>query len=306
VFARVAAAATFFLVISGGIVTSTESGLAVPDWPTSFGANMFLLPFSKMLSESQVYYEHAHRLIGFLVGTTTAALGVFLWRTDPRRWMRRLGGVLILAVVAQAVMGGIRVRMASEGVETAMSLAFRVAHGVSGQLFFAGVLALAAFSSQSWRTVARAAAPTAGAERRIALLLLLAALGQLLLGALLRHISREWLLPHIGGAVVVGALAVLAAVRATGLYPTCAPLRATGLALLFLVIGQSMLGFFALAVTGSEVRGGSRGALETLVATAHQAIGALVLGSAALLLVWVHRSLVDVEVGASRPPPTPT
>ncbi len=306
VFSRVAAIATFLLVVIGGIVTSSEAGLAVPDWPTSFEANMFLLPFSRMMSEGGVYKEHAHRLFGALVGVTTVALTGYLWRFESRRWVRGFALLAVAAVLAQAVLGGIRVEAAKAGIDTAWSLSLRVAHGVSGQIFFAGLLALVAFTSRSWRSEERLDSPSARTERRLAALLLAVAIGQLFLGALLRHISREWLLPHIGGAVCLASIGILCSVRATGLYPQCPQVRGTGLALLFLIIGQLMLGFLALAVTGTEVRGASTGALEILVATAHQATGALVLGIATLHLIWVLRRLTPAvsdssEVASSFP-----
>ena len=76
--ALLTAGATFPLVIMGGIVTSTESGLAVPDWPTSFGYNMFTYPLSEMLKDPKILYEHSHRLMGSLVGLLTIMLFVML------------------------------------------------------------------------------------------------------------------------------------------------------------------------------------------------------------------------------------
>ena len=300
-FARVAVAATFLLVVIGGIVTSSEAGLAVPDWPTSFEANMFLLPLSKMVSESDVYYEHAHRLFGALVGLTTVALCVFLWARDPRRWVRWFAAFTVVLVVAQGAMGGLRVVAADneQNIENFWSLALRVSHGVSGQVFFATLAALAAFLSPRWRRPSGGRSRTVNAERKWTVILLVAAIGQLLLGALVRHISRDWLMPHIAGAIVVGGIAVLVAVRATTFYPGSPAVRGSGLPILFLVVTQWMLGFFALAVTGGEVREKSSGALQTVVTTLHQATGALILAAVTVHLVSVWRHLRPGEPAVS-------
>jgi len=140
-FVWVAVAATSLLLAAGGLVTSAEAGMAVHDWPTSFGYNMFLYPFSRMTGG--IYYEHAHRLMGFLVGLTTLVMAVLLMRTDRRGWIRKLAWVAVLAVVVQAVLGGLRV--------TDRNLALAMVHGVLAQLFFSTLVALAAFNSSLWK-----------------------------------------------------------------------------------------------------------------------------------------------------------
>src|SRR5256885_27642 len=95
-FAWFTAVATIFLICSGGMVTSKGVGLAVPDWPTSFGYNMFLFPVSKWVGG--ILFEHTHRLIASLVGLLTIVLAVWLWRADQRRWVRLLGVAALGAV----------------------------------------------------------------------------------------------------------------------------------------------------------------------------------------------------------------
>src|SRR5262245_5747463 len=87
--AVVLACATLPLLFIGGLVTSKGAGLAVPDWPTTFGYNMFLYPWSKMVGN--IFYEHSHRLIASGVGLLTIALAWVFWFQEPRRWVRRLG-----------------------------------------------------------------------------------------------------------------------------------------------------------------------------------------------------------------------
>src|SRR6266849_8565738 len=80
--------ATVLLICSGGMVTSKNVGLAVPDWPTSFGYNMFLFPISKLVGG--ILFEHTQRLMGSVVGFLTIILAVWLWLREDRRWVRNL------------------------------------------------------------------------------------------------------------------------------------------------------------------------------------------------------------------------
>src|SRR5262245_1879863 len=106
-YTRLLVAATLLLLVAGGMVTSTGSGLAVPDWPTTYGQNMFSFPLGKMVGG--IFYEHGHRLIASTVGLLTIGLVVWLWRVEPRRWVRRLGLAALAAVILQGVLGGITV-----------------------------------------------------------------------------------------------------------------------------------------------------------------------------------------------------
>src|SRR5436190_22037818 len=87
-FAWLTAAATLLLIGLGGLVTSKEAGMAVPDWPTSYGYNMFLFPIH--LWTGGIFYEHTHRLLASLVGLLTSILAVWLWVREPRVWLRWL------------------------------------------------------------------------------------------------------------------------------------------------------------------------------------------------------------------------
>ncbi len=106
-FAKFVAGCTVLLVLAGSLVTSTGSGLSVPDWPTSYGWNMFTFPPSKWVGG--ILYEHGHRLIASTVGFLTIVLAVWLGVSDPRRWMKWLGVAALGAVIAQGVLGGLTV-----------------------------------------------------------------------------------------------------------------------------------------------------------------------------------------------------
>src|SRR5437899_12750144 len=103
-FARFVVAATVLLILAGSLVTSHDAGLSVPDWPTSYGWNMFTFPPSMWVAN--IFYEHGHRLIASTVGLLTIILAIWLWLEDPRPWLRGLGVAALGAVIAQVVLGG--------------------------------------------------------------------------------------------------------------------------------------------------------------------------------------------------------
>src|SRR6187397_1096211 len=97
-FSKFLSACTVLLILAGSLVTSTGSGLSVPDWPTTYGSNMFTFPPSKWVGG--IFYEHGHRLIASTVGFLTIILAAWLWKQDARRWMKRLGVAALGAVIA--------------------------------------------------------------------------------------------------------------------------------------------------------------------------------------------------------------
>jgi len=144
--------ATFLLIIVGGLVTSNDAGLAVVDWPNSFGYNMFLYPLSRMTGG--IYYEHAHRLFGSLVGLTTLVITVHLFRTESRKGIKILTGCILAAVIFQGILGGLRVTgrftLSTSQADVAPSLTLAVVHGVVGQVFLGMLTTLAVFTSTAW------------------------------------------------------------------------------------------------------------------------------------------------------------
>src|SRR5437868_10959910 len=107
-FAVLTAIATFLLLALGGLVTSHEAGMSVPDWPTSYGYNMFALPIKFWVGGA--FFEHTHRLLASGIGLMTTVLMVWLWLKDSRRWMHWLGVIAFIGVVLQGILGGLRVR----------------------------------------------------------------------------------------------------------------------------------------------------------------------------------------------------
>ena len=137
-YAKLVSAATVLLIVAGGLVTSTGSGLAVPDWPTSYGWNMFTFPMKHMVGG--IFYEHGHRLIASGVGFLTIILAFWIWKAEPRRWMRMLGFTALAAVCVQGLLGGITVLYF---LPTAVS----TAHAGLAQIFFCLTIAIALFTS---------------------------------------------------------------------------------------------------------------------------------------------------------------
>ena len=178
-FAVLVACATFFLIIAGANVTSHDAGLAVPDWPLSFGKL-----FPKMVGN--VFWEHGHRMIAAAVGLLTIVLAVYLQMREQRRWVKRLGWIALAGVIAQGLLGGLTVKMN-------LPLAVSAAHATLAQLFFLTTVSIAVFTSPRWI----AASPVANDRgesvsiRSLSVIALVVILAQLVLGATLRH-SATW------------------------------------------------------------------------------------------------------------------
>jgi cytochrome c oxidase assembly protein subunit 15 len=139
-FATLTALATLFLICLGGLVTSHGVGMSVPDWPTTYGYNMFFFPISKWVGG--ILYEHSHRLVASAVGMLTVVLAVWLALKEKRAWLRTLGWLAVVAVVLQGVLGGLRV--------TALKDEIGIFHATLAQLFLVLVSAIALFTSRWW------------------------------------------------------------------------------------------------------------------------------------------------------------
>ena len=281
------AGATVVLIVAGGLVTNTGAALAVPDWPTTFGYNPFLFPWSGMVGG--VLVEHGHRLLGATIGMLTLGLAVLLGLRDDRRWVRGLGLLAILMVSVQGLIGGLRVVLLRETLA--------LVHGCVAQLFFALLVGIAVVTGRGWR----APGPAGRGARRLAPFGALAAAvvyGQVVLGAFTTHASGLWW--HVAGAAVTAATVIalaLAVLRAAGPDPLLARWARTleGLVVVQLALG---VGAYAVRFTSIGVPGGQLSVIALPVA--HRAVGALILGSTvALALHLGRRRALDV---ASRGP----
>src|SRR5436305_7549626 len=140
-FAWFTAFPTLLLICSGGMVTSKGVGLAVPDWPTTFGYNMFLFPVSKWIGG--VLFEHTHRLIASGVGFLTIILAIWLLRTDERQSVKTLGLVAVGAVILQGILGGLRVTMLKDQIG--------IFHACLAQAFLGLIVLIAIVTTNFWR-----------------------------------------------------------------------------------------------------------------------------------------------------------
>ena len=174
--------AVFGLIFMGALVKSHEAGLAVPDWPTTFGENMFTYPPSKWTGG--VFYEHVHRLIASVIGAMTLLLTLFVWRYEKRTWVRTLTAFALLAVILQGLLGGFTVLYG-------LPLLVSSAHGVLAQLFFIATIVIAF----SYRSKLESLTLGQHKQSRWLTLAIVATLIQLFLGALVRHSEAALAVP---------------------------------------------------------------------------------------------------------------
>jgi len=296
-FALFTACCTAFLIFVGGLVTSTQSGLSVPDWPTTYGSNMFTFPFSKWVGG--IFYEHSHRLVASFVGSLTVILAFWTWVAEKRQGVRWLAVAALGAVVAQGVLGGLTVMLL---LPTSISMA----HACLAQTFFCLVIAMALLTSPRWKQGLPIAFSTKTSRSSITLPLLTAVTTgaiyiQLLLGALMRHtdsglairdfpLSFGRIIPHFTtshiaihfshrvGALLVSVMIVWTFLTVRNEYRKNTLLRRPATVLFSLLWLQLMLG--AWTVWSEKA---------VLITTAHVATGALVLGTSVLLMLraWV-------------------
>lgn len=284
-FAVAAAATVAPLLFIGGLVTSTNSGMAVPDWPQTYGTNMFLYPLKG--AGPAVFLEHSHRLFGTLVGLSTLTLMIWTLSAERRKWVKMLAIIAFSLVVIQGVLGGARV------LENKRLLA--MLHGVLAQLTFGTIVGLAAALSPMFKAVQRTDPIANPKKLRIFVTAALhSTLLQLLFGAMYRHFrDKHSLFSHMGLAMVVLILALAAGFAARSVVGEHGGLgkimRRCGTWLLVVVLFQFILGWMTFSMGGKAVAADSPG--QALLRTVHQANGAALLAVAVLAFVWAKRLL---------------
>ena len=275
-YAIFVACATFLLIIAGALVTGNDAGLSVPDWPTSFGS--FRMP--RMVGG--VKYEHGHRMIAGAVGILTLILALWIWRSEPRRWVRRLGGAAVLTIVAQALLGGITVLFY-------LPVTVSVSHACLAQLFFCIAVSLVLFTGRDWRWDDTEFEDTSNPSlRRLSVATTVLIFIQLMLGAAFHH-HGFGIVPHIlvAGLVTIGVLWLLA--RILSQFSSQAHLRRAVFLLSGLLVLQVFLGIGSYLMLISARNAPQPLPLVVAVTTTHVAVGALVLASSLLLTLKIYR-----------------
>jgi cytochrome c oxidase assembly protein subunit 15 len=300
------ACATFPLVWVGGLVTTTDSGMAVPDWPNTYGYNLFLYPWQEwILGPWALFLEHSHRLIGATVGLITIALVAVVWRTDSRRWLHWFSVAVLAMVIFQGVLGGMRVLFDERTLA--------MLHGCTGPLFFGLTVAMVVFTSRSWQCGEPARNVVTGASQVwiLATVTCVLAYLQILLGAVLRHVPvatepMTFVLAvrfHLVMAAILSLHALVLVWTVLSRASHVKPLRRLATTLAGLLILQLMLGagtwlvkFSVPTWVPSWVSIGTTavqygGWLQTHVITAHVAAGSLLFVTTLALALYSVRLL---------------
>ncbi|MEX0977550.1 MAG: COX15/CtaA family protein [Pirellulales bacterium] len=314
--------ATFPMIWIGSLVTTYGAGMAVPDWPNTYGYNLFLYPWQTWIyGPWKLFIEHGHRLFGTLVGMITIGFLVSTWWCQRRPLLRWLGVAALAGVLFQGLLGGLRV--------VANEVQLAQIHGCVGPAFFAFTVALAAVTSRRWRLAEAESGPGLSAIGRLALVTTLLAFGQIVLGSLLRHLPqgaqpddfRLALFFHLAVAGLLVAHIVALAARTLHARRAGGWLLRPALGLVLLVLLQLGLGaatwvtkygwpawmssfdFAARYVPTAD------GAAQAWITTAHVAIGSLILGTSLLVALrsarltsrrWRARQEQTLQLEAAR------
>ena len=304
-FSVLVAASTLILILAGGLVTSTGSGLAVPDWPNTYGWFMFTFPLDKMVGG--IFYEHGHRLIASTVGFLILVQAFWLWRAEPRAWVRRLGFIALAAVITQGILGGITVLWF-------LPDAISISHAGLAQIVFCLTVSIALVTSRGWAGNYRTDQGVTPDDRRLqyvtaATTALIYA--QIILGATMRHTDAGLAIPDFPwafGQLIppqwdakiavhyahrIGALIVSAMILATTLHVFVRErdrreLVRPSILLLVLLALQITLG--ALVIWSGK---------QFVINSVHVMTGAAVLATSLVLTLRAHRARFGSEAVAS-------
>ena len=304
----------------GGTVTTYDAGMAVPDWPTTY--SYWFYPVKLWLAVWDVFLEHGHRLLAQLAGLLAIALAIALWRLDERRWMRWVGAAVLVGVILQGVLGGLRVLIDDR-------LLARV-HGCTAPLFFGLCVAVAAWTSRAWREHGGPDRPAAGRGLlRLAWLVTVLIYLEIVLGAQLRRPSADaafggaalpswlqavllgqaatwfelwvWLKVINAGLIAVGvAWLVMGVLRHSRSEPM--PARAARWLALIVALQLVLAGatwvtnygwptWFTRGIWPLQSTIFAQGRLLVLLTTAHAAVGSLTMVAAMSLALWQGHAL---------------
>ena len=275
------AACTLLLLIAGALVTSNDAGLSIPDWPLNYGGAVPPLV-------GGIRYEWTHRVIASFVGLLTIILAVWLWRHEPRRWVRRLGWVALGAVVAQGVLGGLTVLFFQRQPLSAL-------HATLAQLFFCTVVSIAVFTSRWWQSdLARHEDAGRPSLRSLVVWTSAVILLQLILGAAFRH-KGIGIIPHFAGAAAVTVYVFWTTGAIRRRFRGVAPLARMATLLCALLICQLLLGGAAWWSRLFSRDFPQPIPVMVTLTVAHTVLGAVVLATALLTALFAYRLLTPAR-----------
>lgn len=279
------ALSTLMLVVVGGLVTSRDAGLSVPDWPLSYGK---LMP----PMEGGILYEHGHRMIATMVGMFTIVSMVWLWRVESRKWLRILGVIALLTVITQGLLGGLTVLMLLPWWVSTM-------HATLAQLFFSTTVAIGIFTSSWWLAEPTTTADqTATPIRRLSLIAPILVVCQLALGAAARH-KAIGSIYHICGSPIVAGVILWLSLRISVHYSENRELRRAALTLTTITFTQIFLGIAAYMTRIAYADAVQPMPLMVTFTVFHVAVGALTLASSIALAIIVRRNLTLVGAASA-------
>jgi cytochrome c oxidase assembly protein subunit 15 len=268
---------TLLLVVAGGLVTSRDAGLSVPDWPLSYGK---LMP----PMEGGILYEHGHRMIATTVGMFTIVSLIWLLKVETRRWMKWLGVAALIAVIVQGVLGGLTVIYL-------LPWWISSSHASLAQLFFSTTVAMAVFTSDWWlRAPARVDEDARHPIRALSLAAPLFVLGQLALGAAARH-KAIGSIYHICGSPLVTFVVLWVSLRILLHYSANRELRIGALALIGITMTQVFLGIAAYMSRIAYADAIQPMPVMVTFTVLHVAVGALTLATSIVLAILVRRNV---------------
>jgi heme a synthase len=278
-------ACTVLLLMAGALVTSNDAADSVPDWPLAYGK--IIPPLV-----GGIRYEYAHRLMAGTVAILTLILAVALARSGSR-FLRNLGLTALVLVIAQAVLGGMRVLFHDPALTATV-------HAILAQIFFCTVVSLTLFTSQWWNSEpARLDDPTTPSLRSLSTITAAAIFVQLILGAGFRH-GAFGILPHIIGAVLVLFLSIWTSRTVRVRFGNVAQLRRWGILLMAFIGTQFLLGIAAYWAVVQEIKAAQPFASYVVLTVAHVLVGALTLAASVVLALSAARVIRnDSKVSAT-------
>jgi heme a synthase len=268
---------TLLLVVAGGLVTSRDAGLSVPDWPLSYGK---LMP----PMEGGILYEHGHRMVATTVGLLTIVSMIWLFRSDQRRWLRWLGAIALAAVILQGVLGGLTVIFL-------LPWWISTAHACLAQLFFSTTVAIALFTSNWWlRGPVLAGELPKHPIRDLSLAAPVCVLAQLALGAAARHKAIGSIYPISAAPIVTGVI-LWVSLRILLHYAENRELRVASISLLAITFCQVFLGIGAFMSRIAYADAVQPMPLMVTFTVLHVAVGALTMAASVALAILVRRNV---------------